>query len=322
VNPLDWGILAAALLALIFSFFSYYTGTASGTFGGQKLSTTRHEDAWHGFFGWFGVLLALAAGIVLAVLLFVPTVKFPFPARLVVLGGWALALIFVIISAFVTPDKASGIPQGVSVDYGRGFGFWLALILIIIGGVLAYLRFQQTGGQLPGIGNRGASSSDLSGPGAPGQHEPADYGPPSYTAPSGQQGYQQQPGYPSPGYHPGTQPGYQPGYQPGQQPGYQPGQQPGYQPGQQPGYPPGEQPDATREFQVPGRQANAPTQAYQPPPPAYQPPPPAYQPPPPGYQPPPPGYQPPPPPPPPAQHAAPEQTEPDGLPEGEEPHQG
>jgi hypothetical protein len=121
------------------------------------------------------------------------------------------------------------------VDEGHGFSYWIVLILLVIGLVLTFLRFQQTGGQLPGR-SRGA---------------PAGYGSPDAgygtTPPAAQQGYAQpgyaQPGYAPPGYAPPAppttppppptpQPGYappppQPGYQ--QQPGYQP-PPPGYQP--------------------------------------------------------------------------------------------
>src|SRR4051812_49559360 len=65
VNPLDWGILAAVLLAFIFSFIDFYNGGAEASDAcppqvqsqidaalsqsNQDLSAT----AWHGFFGWF-----------------------------------------------------------------------------------------------------------------------------------------------------------------------------------------------------------------------------------------------------------------------------
>ena len=70
VNPLDWGILAAGFLALVFSFVSYYTATAKSPrlAGTYTASTT----AWHGFFGWFAVLVALASAVLLAVHIFLP----------------------------------------------------------------------------------------------------------------------------------------------------------------------------------------------------------------------------------------------------------
>lgn len=143
VNPLDWGILAAGLLALIFSFFSYYT--ASATVGGFKLSV--HENAWHGFFGWFAALVALLAAGLLAATIFSPgQLRLPLPLRLVVVGGFAVATLSVLLAWFVTPGVGGGAP---GLDIGRGVGFYLSLIVIIAGLVLSVLRLRATGGKLP-----------------------------------------------------------------------------------------------------------------------------------------------------------------------------
>ena len=74
VNPLDWGVLGAALLALIFSFFAFYAydpkGIAKTECSSRQASLNSVEkqlcggdtaSAWHGFFGWFGVLLLVIA---------------------------------------------------------------------------------------------------------------------------------------------------------------------------------------------------------------------------------------------------------------------
>jgi hypothetical protein len=151
VHPFDWAILAAGVLALIFSMLNYYTATVSAE--GQSRSVS--VNAWHGFFGWFGVLVALAAAIMLAIHVFAPSTKFPVPARLIVLGGFALSLLCTVIAAFVTPDAKSSSELSaltgvkVSVDYGRGIGFWLCLVVILAGGVLSFLRLRGTGGTLP-----------------------------------------------------------------------------------------------------------------------------------------------------------------------------
>lgn len=148
VNPMDWGILAVGVLALIFSTFNYYTLSVKG-FGSDS------ESAWHGFFGWFAALVALAASILLAVHLFAPSVKMRFPVRLVVLGAYAVSLICMIIAGFVTPgavssgEASAAVGFKVSVDYGRGAGFYLSLIAILAGTVLAFLRLRETGGKLP-----------------------------------------------------------------------------------------------------------------------------------------------------------------------------
>src|SRR6478609_2595608 len=91
-NPYDLGIIAVGILAFIFSLFSYYKYSASA--GGISVSAT--VSAWHGFFGWFAAILALAASILLAVALFTKVVM-PFSVRLAVLVGYAVALVCVIL---------------------------------------------------------------------------------------------------------------------------------------------------------------------------------------------------------------------------------
>ena len=151
VNPLDWGILAAGFLALVFSFVSYYTATAKSPrlAGTYTASTT----AWHGFFGRFAVLVALASAVLLAVHIFLPKGGIPELAlRASVLGGFVLASAGAIVAAFVTPDKASATllrALDIRVDYGRGAGYWLSLIVIVAGAVMAFLRLLESGGSLP-----------------------------------------------------------------------------------------------------------------------------------------------------------------------------
>jgi hypothetical protein len=257
VNLLDWAAIAAGVVALIFSFLSFYTAKVSASYNDFNASKSVHENGWHGFFGWFAVLLVLVAAAVVAVVVFAPSVKLPLPGRLVAFAASALALLFIIIAAFVTPgtpseaqaaNSASVPGLDVSVDYGRGLGFWVVLIAIVAATALAYLRFTQTGGNLATVfGSRPSSDAPA------GYGQPLGYGPPPAQGPP--PGYQQQYQQPPPGYAQQPPPGYQappPGYQappPGYQappPGYQappPGYQapPPEQGGQQPPPQPGDQ---------------------------------------------------------------------------------
>lgn len=147
VNPLDWGILGAGVLAFIFSMFNYYTidvGPASDS-----------VSAWHGFFGWAAALLALAGAVLVAAELFVPQFRLPTSGRLVGLGLFAVATLFVIIALFTNAYDTDGAGAlGIDVDSGHGFGYWASLIVIIAGTVLSLMRLQATGGKLPGaLGN-------------------------------------------------------------------------------------------------------------------------------------------------------------------------
>lgn len=139
INPMDWGILGAGLLAFIFSFVSYYTYGISG--GPSDLAD---ENAWHGFFGWFAMLVALLAAITLAVHLFAPQVQLPVPVRMTVLGGFAVSALCVILAGLI---DARSIPHGYTSD--RGAGYYLSLIVILAGAVLSFLRLRATGGKLP-----------------------------------------------------------------------------------------------------------------------------------------------------------------------------
>jgi hypothetical protein len=185
VNPLDWGIVGAGVLAFIFSLFDYYTVSVSG--GGFSASDS--ASAWHGFFGWFAALLALVGAGLVAMDLFAPHVKLPIATRLAGLAAFALATLFVIIALFVIPDGGVGNIPG--VDTGHGFGYWASLIVIIAGLVMSLMRLQQTGGKLPGAlgnmpnigargpqGGMGGGQGTLGGPGASGNPPPPGYAPP------------------------------------------------------------------------------------------------------------------------------------------------
>jgi hypothetical protein len=180
VDRLDWGIMAAGLLAFIFSFVSYYKYTVSA--GG--FSASGSVNAWHGFFGWFAMLLAVAGSVLIGMSLLAPQIKLPIPTRLAALGCYALASLCVILALFVVPGDTSGLTD-VGVDKGHGVGYWISLVVILAGLVLSALRFQQTGGQLPGaLGNLPGIGGHQGGPGTappqgpPPQAPPQNYGPP------------------------------------------------------------------------------------------------------------------------------------------------
>jgi hypothetical protein len=170
VNQLDWGILGAGLLAFIFSFISYYTVSVGGF--------SDSASAWHGFFGWFGTVLAVLGALAVAMELFAPQVKLQWPNRMVATILFALATLSTIIALFTNAYDTDGAGAlGIKVDSGHGFGYWASLIVIIAGTVLSLMRLQQTGGQLPGplanmpnIGGRG--------PGNAGPQPGAGYGAP------------------------------------------------------------------------------------------------------------------------------------------------
>jgi hypothetical protein len=129
-NRLDLGIIAAGVLAFIFSLFSYYTISyqALGISGLGNGSTS----AWHGFLGWFAVLLALAGAVIVALPLL--GVRLAIPTRLVALGAFAAATLFTLLALFVDPGNGGG------ANIGRGFGYWATFVMIIAGLVLCVMR--------------------------------------------------------------------------------------------------------------------------------------------------------------------------------------
>ena len=175
------------MLTFIFSFFSWYTYDAKGcgSFGGCVSVT---DTAWGGFLTLLAVLLVLVATAMIVLELFMPHVKLPVPNRLIGLGCYALAALLTILAIFVIPGlSVAGVDVPDSAyDSGHGFGFWVGLILILAGAVLSFLRFQQTGGQLPIGGQRpGGSHGSLGGPGGPGG-PPGGPGAPGNPGPPGQ----------------------------------------------------------------------------------------------------------------------------------------
>jgi hypothetical protein len=146
VNPLDWGIIAAGVLAFLFSFASFYTvkvsllGFSSGT---------GSENGWHGFWSPVAILLVIIATLLLAAQL-VARIQFPFPLRLVVLAAFGVAFLFLLIALFAYPGNTGpGSLAGAHINKGHGFGYWITFLLVIVGTALSAKRFLDTGGKLP-----------------------------------------------------------------------------------------------------------------------------------------------------------------------------
>jgi hypothetical protein len=119
----DIAIVVIGVVAFLLSFFPYYT------FHGFNWS------AWHGFFGWFAAFVVLGAAGLLASKMMGITILEPSLLRLSVLGGFAVALLCIILALFVDPS---------GVDFGRGFGYWASLILVLAGTALAFMRKDAT----------------------------------------------------------------------------------------------------------------------------------------------------------------------------------
>ncbi len=143
-HKFDLGIMGAGVVAFIASLLPFYTiSVSAGPLGGGSDSV----NAWHGFFGWFAVLVALAASVVVALAL-LNVVKLPMPVHQIAAGGFVLALICLILGLFVDPNGGCGGAGafGIKCDIGRGVGYWLALLAVLAGTGLSVLRMRESSG--------------------------------------------------------------------------------------------------------------------------------------------------------------------------------
>jgi hypothetical protein len=134
VTRSEWAILAAGVLALLCSFFDYYTFSYSAA--GYSVSAS--VGAWHGLFGWLGALAAFGGAAVIAAQLSgrLPA-TLPLPAARLALVGFGIGTVCVLAAFFVHPGDGY---YGVGFHAGHGFGYWLSLVAIVSGLVLCYRR--------------------------------------------------------------------------------------------------------------------------------------------------------------------------------------
>ena len=136
----DQGILLAGVLALIGSVLPFYTISVDI----MGVSNSDSASAWNGFFGWFGVVAAVAGSTVLLLHLLGQDPRVP--VRLTVLVAYGVAVICTLIAMFVVPGggcdelEMMGTDLCEGIDFGRGFGFWLTLLAVVGGLALAVLR--------------------------------------------------------------------------------------------------------------------------------------------------------------------------------------
>ena len=138
VTRSEWAILAAGVLALLCSFFDYYTFSYSAAGYSASVSV----DAWHGLFGWLGALAAFGGAAVVAAQLFGKLPEtLPLPAPRLALSGFGIGTLCVLAAFFAHP--ADGY-DGIGFHAGHGFGYWLSLVSIMSGLVLCYRRSAST----------------------------------------------------------------------------------------------------------------------------------------------------------------------------------
>jgi len=166
VSPYAYAVAGGGVLAFIFSFLPYYTLNVLGFgFGGVS--------AWHGFFGWFGalLLLAAAAAIVLKTLKIFDHAILPL-GTLIASGA---GLLCVLLALFVAPVNTYGV-----ASFGHHIGYWLSLIMALASTAGALMLYMQT--------QKAAKPAVPAFPGYPGYiaQPPMPGGPQPYAPPVGQ----------------------------------------------------------------------------------------------------------------------------------------
>ncbi len=144
-HKFDLGIIAAGVIAWLAGFMPFYTVSVSVA----GISRSDSASAYHGFFGWFGIWVALAAAVVVAAALI--GVALPISAHQAALGLFGLALVCLIFTLFIFPGgdcgdigAVGGALGGFKCDTGRGFGYWLAVLAVFAGGGLAFMRMRES----------------------------------------------------------------------------------------------------------------------------------------------------------------------------------
>lgn len=136
----DLGIMGSAVALFIFSFVPWFG--VSGYSGGGK--------AWDvGFLAWFGVLLGLVAGILVALRVFanvnLPTLQVGWNFVVLALAGLAFVLILL---KMIIGYKVGVLGFHVKLD--RKAGLFLGLIAAAVQSYFAFAAFKVSGEALPG----------------------------------------------------------------------------------------------------------------------------------------------------------------------------
>jgi hypothetical protein len=141
VTTFEWVGIGAGLLALIVSFFPWYSASASVA----GIEASESNTAWStGIGAWLPVLMLLATAVLVAL----PHVGVAVPNLALTWLGLAGAAALIILLRWLTLPNDGGLSEvglsleTVEVDAGAGFGLILGLILAIGSAVVAFLSYR------------------------------------------------------------------------------------------------------------------------------------------------------------------------------------
>ncbi len=138
-----WGVLGAAVLTLIASFFRFWSVSLGG-FGSAGLT------GWSSW--WFiPILIAIAVGVVYALELF-GVLKPGQVKKEWLFYAAALSFVLMIFVLIHTFASSGGYDAGLGFEdlsYGPGFGVWFALVTTLALTYFTALLAQQSGAKMP-----------------------------------------------------------------------------------------------------------------------------------------------------------------------------
>jgi hypothetical protein len=143
ISRVGWGVIGAAFLTLVASFFNFWSVSVAG------YGSAAGYSGWS-LWWWIPVVLAVAVGVVYALTLF--GIMKPGQVKPEYLFYGAAASFVLMIIVLIHTFAYNG-PYGVLADTGYssgpGFGVWFALITTLALTYFTALAVQGSGGKLP-----------------------------------------------------------------------------------------------------------------------------------------------------------------------------
>jgi hypothetical protein len=131
VNNNDLGVMAGGLVILVFSFFTWFSLRGYAGWNG-----------WNsGFFSFLGVLLGIAAGVLVALRVFanVQLPRLQWGWGFIVLAAAAVSAVCILLKLLIGYHGLS-----------RSIGLYLSLVGALVETAFAYFAFKMSGETLPG----------------------------------------------------------------------------------------------------------------------------------------------------------------------------
>jgi hypothetical protein len=146
ITVVGWGVIGAAFLTLIASFFNFWSVSASSSALGYSYSIGL--SGWNSWW-WIPVLLAVAVGVVYALTIFGIIKPGPIKPEFLFYGA-AASFVLMVLVLILTFSYGGGYGDlGPGISAGPSFGVFLAVITTLALAYFTALSVQSKGGKLP-----------------------------------------------------------------------------------------------------------------------------------------------------------------------------